>query len=187
VEEEGETKAQEDEDIESHWEEEEEDKLYDVIPQASPPPSLTPTPPPSPYEEEQINKWFDEEEDIYVAFPMPPLQPFPLIPIPCPLQPTPPIEWLPSPQIYSHFRTPMTDKEVDTELHNDPFWDNMIKAENNHHHTIKDMKRRAITVGFRLQPPTHPGEEAAPGQDNIATPKQVQCHWGTITVHKLDL
>jgi hypothetical protein len=78
AEEEEQIEAQEDEDVESHWEEEE-DKLYNVTPRASPPQSPTPTPP---LHYERINEWFNEEEDIYRAFPRPPPFPLPLIPIP---------------------------------------------------------------------------------------------------------
>jgi hypothetical protein len=119
AEEKEEPEAQDNEDTKSQWEDEE-DKLYNTTPQASPPPSPTPMPPPH-YEEEWVDEWFNKEEDIYMAFPMPPLPLLPLFPIPCPLQLTPLIEQSPLPLIHSHSGMPITDEEVDAKLHNNPF------------------------------------------------------------------
>jgi hypothetical protein len=66
----------------------------------------------------------------------------------------------------------MTDEEVNTELHDDPFGDNIIKAEHNCHYMIKDMEKRAIAAGFRPATSTCPEEEAVLDGDNIITLKQ---------------
>jgi hypothetical protein len=76
VEEEEETEVHDNEDIELHWEDKEDDELYDEMPRASPPPSPTPTPPPC-YKDEWVNEWINEEQDIINTFPRPP--PFPLL------------------------------------------------------------------------------------------------------------
>jgi hypothetical protein len=170
AEEEEEAETHDNEDVESHWEDEEDDKLYDNMPRVSPPPSPTPTPPC--YEDEWVNEWIDEERDIINAFPRPPPFPLPLNANPHPLQPTATAGRSPSPQIYSHFGTPMTDEEVDAEIRDDPFWHNMIKAEQNARWMIENMRRRAVAAGFRPAASIRSEEEAAQGQDSIATPEQ---------------
>jgi hypothetical protein len=68
VEEEEETKARDDGDVESCWEDEEDDELYGETPRVSPPPSPTPMPPPR-YEDEWEDEWIDEEQDIIAHSP----------------------------------------------------------------------------------------------------------------------
>jgi hypothetical protein len=123
---------------------------------------LTPTPSLC-YKDEWINEWINEEQDIINVFLRPPPFPLPLNANPHPLQPTTTAEQSPSPQIYSHFRMPMTNEEVNDKLHDDPFWHNMIEVEQNTCWTIKNMKRRAIAAGFGPATSTHSEEEAAQG------------------------
>jgi hypothetical protein len=66
----------------------------------------------------------------------------------------------------------MTNEEVDNELCDNPFWHNMIKAEQNAHWTIENMRRRAVAAGFRPATSTCSEQEAAQGQDSVATPEQ---------------
>jgi hypothetical protein len=67
---------------------------------------------------------------------------------------------------------PMTDEEVDTKIHDDPFWHNMIEAEQNARWMIENMRRRAVAAGFGPAASTCSEEEAAQGQDSVATPEQ---------------
>jgi hypothetical protein len=66
----------------------------------------------------------------------------------------------------------MTNEEVDDKLCNDPFWHNMIEAEQNARWTIENMRRRAVATGFGPATSTRSEEEAAQGQDSVATPEQ---------------
>jgi hypothetical protein len=66
----------------------------------------------------------------------------------------------------------MINEEVNDELRDDPFWHNMIEAEQNTHWTIENMRRRAVAAGFRPATSTCSEEEAAQGQDSVATPEQ---------------
>jgi hypothetical protein len=72
----------------------------------------------------------------------------------------------------------MTDEEVDTEIWDDPFWHNMIEAEQNAHWMIENMRRGVIAVGFGPTTSTRSEEEATQGQDNVATPEQRTTHIG---------
>jgi hypothetical protein len=66
----------------------------------------------------------------------------------------------------------MTNEEVNAKICDDPFWHNMIKAEQNTHWTIENMRRRAVAAGFGPATSTRSEEEAAQGQDSVATPEQ---------------
>jgi hypothetical protein len=73
---------------------------------------------------------------------------------------------------------PITDEEVDAEIWDDPFWHNMIEAEQNACQMIKNMRRGVIAAGFRPTTSTCSEEGAIQGQDNIATPEQRTTHIG---------
>jgi hypothetical protein len=66
----------------------------------------------------------------------------------------------------------MTDEEVDAEICDDPFWYNMIEAEQNARWMIENMRRRAVAAGFRPATSTRSEEEAAQGQGSVATPER---------------
>jgi hypothetical protein len=66
----------------------------------------------------------------------------------------------------------MTNEEVDAEICDDPFWYNMIEAEQNARWTIENMRRRAVAAGFGPATSTRSEEEAAQGQGSVATPER---------------